>query len=221
MSVVNALKRRISARGFLPRPVPRDTLEEIFSRALQAPSNCNVQPWNIYVVSGPARDRLSRELLAEVTSGRESNPDFSWQMGYQDEHRERQFGAAAALYDAMGIDRKDREARQQAMLRNWEFFGAPHAVFFVMEKYLGMMGAVDMGILAQTLALLMAEQGIDSCMQGALNQFPGPARAMFDLPDSQGVLFGMSFGYIDEEQPANRARTVREPLGKLVTFVDQ
>ena len=71
------------------------------------------------------------------------------------------------------------------MLRNWHFFDAPHAVFFAMKKYLMLEGAVDLGIYAQTLALLIdVERGIASCLQGlALGLFPDPARKMFSLPD--------------------------------------
>ena len=104
------------------------------------------------------------------------------------------------------------------MLRNWQFFGAPHAAFFTMEKYLKMTGAVDLGIYAQTLALLMAERGISSCMQGALGMFPDPARELFGLPDEVGILFGMSFGYADGDAPANQARTDRVPLDTAVHF---
>ena len=39
------LQERRSVRGFLPRPVPKDTLERVFTMAQLAPSNCNVQPW--------------------------------------------------------------------------------------------------------------------------------------------------------------------------------
>ncbi len=220
MSVERALQRRVSARGFLPDPVPREILEAILNQARQAPSNCNVQPWNVYVVSGAARDRLCSEMIAEVASGAAPYPDFVWQMGYKDELRQRQVGSAFALYDAMGIERQDRERRTEAMLRNWDFFGAPHAMFFVMEKYLQLMGAVDLGIFAQSIALLMAEQGIDSCFQGALNHYPGAARKLFNLPESQGILFGLSFGYLDHGHPANKTRTAREPLDKLVTFIE-
>lgn len=48
------------------------------------------------------------------------------------------------------------------MLRNWKFFNAPHAAFFTMATYLKLKGAVDLGIYAQTLALLMTERGISS-----------------------------------------------------------
>ncbi len=218
MFVSEALQRRFSARAFRQTPVAQELLQEIFALARHAPSNCNVQPCQAYVVSGASKDRLSQELLDVVTSGKPANPDFEWNVKYQGVHRERQFGSANALYGAMGIDRQDKPGRQVAMLRNWQFFGAPHAAFFTMEKYLQLTGAVDLGVYAQTLALLLAERGISSCMQGALGMFPDPARKMFGLPDTVGILFGMSFGYVDEDSPANKARTDRVPLNSTVRF---
>ena len=219
MSVSEILQQRFSIRAFSGTPVPQQVLGEIFALARQAPSNCNVQPCGAYVVSGAKKDQLKAELVAAVSGGKPPNPDFEWNVGYPGVHRERQFGSANALYGAMGIDRKDKERRQLAMLRNWQFFGAPHAAFFTMEKYLGMTGAVDLGVYAQTLALLLAERGISCCMQGALGMFPDPARKMFDLPDEVGILFGMSFGYADSDAPANSARTDRVSLDVMVRFV--
>lgn len=220
MSVTQALQSRFSTRAFRPEPVPAEQLRSIFERAGQSPSNCNVQPWQVYVISGETRDALRERLLAEVASGRAPAPDFDWGLAYEGEHRERQFGAAAALYDALGIDRRDRPARNEAMLRNWAFFDAPHAAFFTMERSLGMRGAVDLGIYAQSLALLMAEEGISSCYQGALNQHPGPVRELLDIPSGLGIVFGMSFGYADAAAQVNTARTTREPLERLVRFFD-
>ena len=216
LSVSETLQKRFSVRAFEDTPVPQEVLEEIFTLARRAPSNCNVQPCQACVVSGASKDQLQRELVNAVLSGSTPNPDFEWDVRYQGVHRERQFGSANALYGAMGIDRSDKARRQAAMLRNWQFFGAPHAAFFTMEKYLKMTGAVDLGIYAQTLALLMAERGISSCMQGALGMFPDPARRMFGLPDEVGILFGMSFGYADPDAPANQARTDRVPVDTAV-----
>ncbi len=134
MSVTASLKKRFSVRAFKHTPVPQEVLEEIFTLARHAPSNCNVQPCQAYVVSGARNDQLQRELVNAVLSGSRPNPDFEWDVRYQGVHRERQFGSANALYGAMGIDRSDKERRQAAMLRNWQFFGAPHAAFFTMEK---------------------------------------------------------------------------------------
>lgn len=219
MTVSDALYKRRSVRAFLDKPVPEETLRKIFKDAIQSPSNCNVQPWQTYVVSGAKRDELKDLLVAELLKGNDPNPDFDWRIKYEGIHRDRQFDAAIALYGSMGIERSDKAARGMAMLRNWSFFDAPHAVFFTMEKYMGIMGAVDLGIYAQSLALLMAENGISSCMQAALGQYPDPVRAFLNLPESSGVLFGMSFGYEDPEAAANKTRTERVQLEELVTFL--
>jgi len=218
LSVSEVLQKRFSIRAFKDTPVPQEVLDGIFALARHAPSNCNVQPCQVYVVSGARKNQLKAELVDAVLSGNSPNPDFEWNVKYQGVHRERQFGSANALYGAMGIDRMDKERRQVAMLRNWQFFDAPHAAFFTMEKYLKMTGAVDLGVYAQTLAMLMAERGISSCMQGALGMYPDPARKMFRLPDDVGILFGMSFGYADPTATANKARTDRVPVDIAVRF---
>jgi nitroreductase len=218
MNMSDLLKQRHSCRAFLDKPVPTETLEQIFELAQRAPSNCNVQPWQTLVVSGEQKDALSQALVNAVMQQQPPNPDFNWAIAYQNEHRERQFGSANALYGALGVAREDKRARQMAMLRNWQFFDAPHVAIFTMDKYLDIMGAVDMGIYAQNLSLIMQEHGVSNCMQGALGQFPDPIREMFALPDARGVLFGMSFGYADPDAPANQARTTREDLKTNVQF---
>ena len=218
MTLTELLKSRYSVRAFQDKPVSEETLKQIFSDAQLSASNCNVQPWQVYVVSGAKKDALKEKLLAAVMSGSKPNPEFNWSPAYEGIHRDRQFGSANALYSSMGIERGDKKGRMAAMVRNWTFFDAPHAAFFTMEKYLDIMGAVDMGIYAQTLSVLMSEKGISSCMQGALGQFPGPVKEFLEIPDSLGILFGMSFGYEDENAPANNTRTDREPLENSVIF---
>jgi nitroreductase len=219
MSVLSILENRYSVRGFQKdKPVDEALLKTIFTNAQRAASNCNVQPWQSYVVSGEVRDMLSEALVKAVMSGNPPNPRFDWVTRYQGKHRERQFGSANALYSALGIEREDKMARNIAMLRNWQFFDAPHAAFFTMGLDMGVMGAVDLGIYAQTLALLLEENGIQCCMQGALGQFPEPVEKQLGLPEGQGILFGMSFGYADEEHPANAARTDRAELDDAVAF---
>ncbi|MBF0573647.1 MAG: nitroreductase [Desulfamplus sp.] len=218
MQLVDLLKKRTSVRAFLDKPVPAETMRQIFTNAQLSPSNCNVQPWQIYVVSGKEKDLLKDKLIKAVMKGKEPNPDFDWKISYNGIHRVRQFGSANALYSSMGIERSDKNARMAAMLRNWSFFDAPHALFFTMEKYLNIMGAVDIGIYAQTLTLLMTENGISSCLQGALGQFPDPVREFLNIPEERGILFGMSFGYADETAAVNRTRTEREPIENSVIF---
>ena len=218
MTIEHILQNRSSCRSYTKQEVDPELLQQVFSAAQQSPSNCNVQPWQVLVVSGKKKDELKNKLIQNVMQQQKPNPDFNWNVAYTGEHRDRQFGAANALYTAMDIGREEKQKRQMAMLRNWAFFDAPHVAIFTLDKYLDIMGAVDMGIYAQTLSLLLQEQGISSCMQGALGQFPGPIREMFELPEERGILFGMSFGYADEQAAANQARTDRAELGDSVVF---
>ena len=218
MSLNALLEKRYSVRAYLDKPVPQDLLASIFSQAQQAASNCNVQPWQTCVVSGNTKEQLKADLVAAVMKGVAPNPDFNWVAKYEGIHRERQFGSANALYNSIGVSREDKKGRQISMLRNWQFFDAPHAAFFTMDKYLDIMGAVDLGIYAQTLALLLEEHGISCCMQGALGQFPDPVKKALQLPEQRGILFGMSFGYADESAAVNNTRTERESLNNAVSF---
>lgn len=220
MSLKNVLNNRSSIRAFTSKTIPQNTLQDIFTLAQRSASNCNVQPWQSLVVSGETKEQLKKALIGEIMSGTQPQPEFDWLPKYQGVHRDRQFGSADALYGAMNIERSDKQARQDSMLRNWQFFDAPHVVFFCMEKYLGIMGAVDMGIYAQTLSLLLQESGINSCMQGALGQFPVPIKKVLNIPKEMGILFGMSFGYADKEATVNKTITHREPLLQSVQFFD-
>ena len=220
MSLKSVVTGRKSIRSFTDKPVPQDVLEEIFLIAQSSPSNCNVQPWHSYVASGEMKDKLKQAFLAELMAGKKPYPEFNWESSYEGEHRKRQIGAAVDLYGALEIGREDKQKRQMAMANNWQFFGAPHVVFFTMDRYLDIMGAVDIGIYAQTLALLMQEKGIGSCMQGALGQFPDPARKLLGIPEERSILFGISFGYADESAPENKIDVGREPLEGAVQFFD-
>ncbi len=218
MSLTAILEKRYSVRAYLNTPVDQNLLDTIFKKTQSAPSNCNVQPWQTCVVSGETKDLLKADLLKAVMSGTPPNPDFNWLPKYEGIHRDRQFGSANALYSSIGVTREDKKGRQLAMIRNWSFFDAPHVVFFTMDKYLDIMGAVDLGIYAQTLSLIMSEHGLSNCMQGALGQFPDPVKKALNLPEERGILFGMSFGYADDNAPVNKTRTDREDITNAVSF---
>jgi nitroreductase len=57
---------RHSTRLFLPKPVPRELVDESLALAVCSPSNSNIQPWHMVFASGPACDRLVVALLDEV-----------------------------------------------------------------------------------------------------------------------------------------------------------
>ena len=76
----------------------------------------------------------------------------------------------------MGVARGDRVGRMKAMLRNFEFFDAPHVAYVCMAQSFGIGVALDVGMYVQTLMLAMQSRGISSCAQAALRAFPDVVR---------------------------------------------
>ncbi len=210
---------RRSTRGFLPEEVPEETLRAIFETARWAPSGTNVQPWHVCVASGDTTRRLRQGFLERFDAGEkvvtDHAPDGRTGAPWQDRKR----ACARALYGAMGIEWEDREGRAHAARRNYEFFDAPHAVFFGMHEIFGTQTACDVGMFAQTLMLAMTTHGVASCPQGTLRNYPDFVREVFGLPPEVKILFGISFGYEDTGVPANTARTDRAPLEETVQFL--
>lgn len=212
------VEARRAARGFLPDPVPAATLEEVVRLASHAPSNCNTQPWKVYIVSGERRDRLAARILAEVGAGRVA-PDFPYDGRYEGVYQERQHHAAARLYDAMGIERGDAARRSEAFMRNFRFFDAPHVAFFFLPEPFGLREAADLGMCAQTFMLALSAHGLASCPQTALSLHPGLVRDEIGAPECEKLLFGISFGFEDPSVPANRARVGRAPVEQNFRFI--
>ena len=218
MSLVEAVSKRRSVRGFLDKEVPQQVINRIFEIAQQAPSNCNVQPWKAYVASGELKESLKKKMYENTTNRVSPNPDYSYTNNFENEYRTRQVECAVALYSKMGIGREDKEGRMRAVLRNFEFFDAPHIAFIGMDPSFGTTVAVDVGMWAQTLMLTMVAFGLHSCPMGTMRNYPDLVRQAFDVEDGTKILFGISFGYEDSALPANETRTTRDATSSNVVF---
>jgi nitroreductase len=218
MSLVEAIYTRRSVRAYLDKEIPQATLARIFEIAQQAPSNCNVQPWRVYVASGALKQRLSQQMVENVRRGVPANPDYGYAQSFEGDYRRRQIECAVALYSCMSIERGDTEGRQAASLRNFEFFDAPYMAFIGMDPAFGATVAVDVGMWAQNLMLTLVAFGLHSCAMGSMRHYPDMVREAFDIRDGTKILFGLAFGYEDPSVAANHTRTSREPLGANVVF---
>lgn len=220
LSVEDAIRQRRSVRGYLDKPVPADVMRKVFDLAQWAPSNCNIQPWRVFVASGKTRDHLRDTFLKLTTGGVAPNPDYKYPGKFEGVYRERQVDCAVRMYNEMGIERDDREGRMRAALRNFELFDAPHVCFIGMDERFGETVAIDVGMYFQTLMLAMQAHGISSCAQGSMRNYPDVVREAFDAPANIRILAGISFGYEDPDVPANNTRMVRAALEENVVFKD-
>lgn len=218
MKLIDAIYSRHSARGFLDKQVPQELLNRIFEIAQQAPSNCNVQPWKVYIASGELKDRLSKKMVENTAGGVAPNPDYPYRGNFEGEYRVRQVECAVALYNKMGIGRDDKEGRMRAILRNFEFFDAPHIAYIGMNPDFGTTVALDVGMWAQTLMLTLVAFGLHSCPMGTMRNYPDLVREAFDIQDDTRILFGLSFGYLDDSVPANETRTTRDDISANIVF---
>jgi hypothetical protein len=210
---------RRSVRGFQQRAVDKALLEDIFSTAQQSPSNCNTQPWQVFVASGEKADNLRQQLSTAMMNG-EMDMDYPFDGVYRDEFKARQHDAAVQLYSAMGISREDKAKRGEAFMRNFSFFDAPHVAFVYLHQDFGIREAADLGMYAQSLMLSMQANGVASCPMTALSFHASKVRAELDVPAQYKLLFGIAFGYEDVQHPANACRVARAPLEQVVHFRD-
>jgi len=220
MEFADAVHARHSYRGFLPKAVDDKTLKEVFELANWAPSNCNVQPWHVHIVSGEACDRLRKKMKAAAIENPNGNSDFPWQGKFSGAYRERQICSALGLWEYQGVTREDREKRAWSWMRNFEFFDAPHVAFiFVTDEFPETLRlAADVGMYAQTLMLSLANAGIGSCPQTSISCFPDMVREELAVESHFKLLMGLSFGYVDETDAANNFRTEREALEDTTKF---
>ncbi len=220
MEFNQVVRARHSFRGFLPRQVDEETLKSVFETASWAPSNCNVQPWHVHVLSGAACDRMREKMVARASVDSAGNPDFPWQGKFTGDYKSRQICSALGLWEHQGVTRDDREKRAWSWMRNFQFFDAPHIAFiFLTDEFPELIRlAGDVGMYSQTLMLAMADAGIGSCPQTSVSCFPDLVREELGIDSHYKLLLGLSFGYVDESDTANNLRTERDPLESTTTF---
>lgn len=207
------IRQRRSIRMFLPdRPVPRDLLNEALELACAAPSNSNIQPWQIFFASGAARGRLVAALLEAAQAGPPKVPVVPESFA----HYRRETGKV--VYGSMGIARDDQAARRTAVLRNWEFFRAPLAGIVCMHHELGLVDSLGVGMFLQNLLLALTARGLGTCVEVSIAGYPDVVREQLDIPAELTILCGLAVGYPDPDFPANHIRVSRDPVGRKATI---
>jgi nitroreductase len=214
------VESRNSTRDFTSKEVPSDLLDEILQEGMNAPSWSNTRPYLVAVAEGAQRDRISDALVARLRENAEvkglgHNPDFTHEIPYPEGLIDRSRKVGLGIYETLGIDRSDKEARFKFMERNYEFFGAPVALFFFTHRGLDHFGTLDLGLYMQTVMLSAKAHGIGgTCPQGFLGNYPDIIKAEFDVPEDYALVCGMSVGYASDH-PINSWRAERLPVTEL------
>ena len=217
MNVTEAVKSRRSVREFLDKSVDLETIRRVMDTARWAASGCNYQPWEATIVTG---EPLA-ELRAKLTSSPMQEAEYDWTApGQEDAYKERLNAVSRGMFGAMGIARDDAEGRGKAMMRNVTSFDAPAVMFIYFPRLMKEAQWSDTGMWLQSVALLLREEGLDSCYQEFMALYANVIRDFLGLDHDRYMLFcGMAIGYRDPDAPVNNFERERVPLDEQVKFL--
>ncbi len=220
MEVKEAILNRKSIRKYLPKPIEKDKLERLIELTRRSPTWKNAQGYKLAVVQGKTKDQISTDFITAIEAGTAENPDYPYQDFYPHYIKKRMLELGASYFGHMGVDRKDKERRKELMLENFKFFGAPVAVFFLMEKGMNYWPTLDLGILLGTFLIAARDEGLETIAQASLAAFPDIVRKNLSLEANWTVAVGVSLGYGDTEANANKFYSPRADKDEVVQYFD-
>jgi len=210
MEILEGIQTRQSIRGFKPDPIARDVLDKILQAVSNSPSYTNTQPWEVVMVMGKKKDELGRKLLELARAKAPTHSDLPMPKGWPAalEAHSREHGARRLT--TLGVARDDQEGREKMRLMNFEFYGAPCAVFLFMDGSLGEWSIFDMGLFAQNLILAAHSFGVESCLQASVTNYAPEIKKFLGLAESKKLVICIALGYPDKSAKLNTYRSLKQ-----------
>ena len=210
MEPLEAIETRRSSRAFRPDPIPGDVMKKILQAVSASPSYTNTQPWEVVVVSGQKRNALAEKLLNLATVKAPTSPDLPIPKGWPAAMDERSREHGARRLSTLGLARDDGGGREKLRLMNFEFYGAPCAVFLFMDGSLGEWSIFDMGLFAQNLILAAHSLGVGSCLQASVTNYAQEIKKFLGIEESKKLVVCIALGYQDEKAVLNTYRSIKQ-----------
>jgi len=210
METLEAIETRRSSRAFRPDPIPGDVMKKILQAVSASPSYTNTQPWEVVVVSGQKRNALAEKLLNLATVKAPTSPDLPIPKGWPAAMDERSREHGARRLSTLGLARDDGGGREKLRLMNFEFYGAPCAVFLFMDGSLGEWSIFDMGLFAQNLILAAHSLGVGSCLQASVTNYAQEIKKFLGIEESKKLVVCIALGYQDEKAVLNTYRSIKQ-----------
>ena len=227
--VDDAITSRHSVRAFLDTPVETQNIKDILAVASRAPSGTNTQPWKVYVLTGKKRaEMINRVCNAQIEMFQK--PELAgqyqetfayypetWISPFIDRRRENGWG----LYGLLGIQKGEKEKMAAQQLRNYQLFDAPVALYFTVNKAMGIGSKMDISMMIQNVMVAAKARGLDTCPQAAWNHFHPIVLDVLGAPDDEELVCAVALGYADPDHIVNTFITPREPVENFTVFLDE
>jgi nitroreductase len=217
MDLIEAIRTRSSVRAFNDEPVPRQLLEEVLSDASRAPSAINMQPWEVHMVLGQERKRLSRRLLRSfkeraLTCG----PGASRLI--PDRFMERARYCADAMTPL--VERMDSDFKTYINEGSLNFYGAPAVALIFLDECFPADRLVDIGSFTAYLVLSAAGHGLNSCPIGLVQQYEDEIKDQLNVLESKKLIVSVALGRPEPGSPINEFRSPRADLKEFTRWID-
>ena len=212
---------RFACRDFASRPVSRETIEEILAVARYAPSGANIQPWQVYVLAGVEKERISSALLEAHRDARDEHSSeykyYSTELPEPYLSRRAQFGRI--YYGSLGIQQSDTAARENRTSKNYAFFGAPIGLIVTIDRRLEIGSWLDLGMFIQNVMLAAGARGLHSCPQETFSKYHRILRRMLSIPAPQMVVCGISIGWPRDGAARSQRLMPRAEVAEFASFI--
>ncbi len=177
-------------------------MSEIIAIAKRAPSSMNTQPWNFHVITGEPLEMIRKGNTERMLAGASVDREIKMSAhGYQGVHRERQIEIAIQLFEAMGIERDDKERRQDWVMRGFRQFDAPVSVVITIDKELAddTVAHFDCGAATYGLVLAATSKGLGCVINGQGIMQSTVVREHGNIPEDEIIMTCVAMGWPNEE----------------------
>ncbi len=219
MDVNQALAERKSTRAFQTRMVEEEKIRALLDAARHAPSGVNTQPWQVAVVTGGKLKQVTSEMEQAFRGGEKGKMDYQYYpLEWQGAYKERRKACGLQMYQTLEIGREDKQRQMDQWAANYRGFDAPVILFFLMDGAMETGSYLDYGMFIQSIMLAAVEQGLATCPQAALAEYPQIVKRQLGFSEEMTLVAGMALGYEDETAVINSYRTPREEVDGFATF---
>ena len=220
-TVSEALDTRLTCRAFTNKVPEKTVIIDLLEKAKRAPSGGNLQPWKIWVVTGnPLKD-----FIEDVANKIKENPmgegtEYNiYPKNLKEPYESRRREVGRSMYEVLNIPKEDKAGRLNQFKRNFEFFGAPVAIFFAIDRQMQEGQWSDLGMFMQSIMLLAREEGLHTAPQEAWAVWYKTVCKFLNIPEELMLFCGMGIGYADEDDPINTFRSKRVNIQDFADFI--
>jgi nitroreductase len=217
MNITDAVQKRKSIRAFSSKLISNSLIAELLQKASRAPSGGNLQPWKIYIINEESMKKFL--VFQENWSKSETQQYDIYPKNLKEPYRSSRYQLGEQMYNLLGIPREDKNSRIQQVLKNFNFFQAPAALFCFVDRQMGPPQWSDLGMFLQTFMLLAQEQGVDTCAQEAWAMKCDSVSEFVGAAEDEMLFCGMAIGYKDDTAIINELNSERRPLEEWSVFL--